>query len=416
MNPVNNNNRANGFPVRPSILLCDMKHYTLDELYYLLTYSYLDARKFERNKETQLRFEVQQEKNIEQLAVELYNRTYRPQPPICFLIKYPTYREVFAPLFRDRVVSHLLFNLISPIFEKTFIYDSYSCREGKGTDFGVHRMEKFLRSCSDNYKQLDKTYSLYIDISGYFMSIHRPTLRNIILNTLEKYRIKERSPGESPWGESIDYDLCKFLIDCLLLRDPKKGCLVIDKDSSDWDKLPKNKSLFYAPPETGLPIGDITSQLFSNIYLNKLDHFIKRELGCTYYGRYVDDARILSRDYDMLVKIIPKINLFLREELKLSLHPKKTVIHKCSYGLEFLGKVIRPYRCYVKTKVLRSFTKVVYDLVRSKRISETDLSRLNSYLGCFRSTKEYNNIQKIISKSGLGEKVRISEKLLAIRT
>ena len=385
-----------------------MKRYSIEEIAYFLNYSYLDARRMERYKETQLLFEVRQDEYLWELTKELYKRTYRPKPPICFLITSPTYREVFAPYFRDRVVSHLLFNSISPIFEKTFIYDSYSCRKGKGTDFGIKRMGSFLKSCSDNYRNINDTYVLSLDISGYFMSIHRPTLRKMIINVLERYKNKNQSLGKT-WGDSIDYELCYFLIDNLLLRDPKRDCLIIKGEKDDWNKLPKNKSLFNVPPETGLPIGDITSQLFSNIYLNPFDQFMKRDLGCAYYGRYVDDARVISRDLNYLRAIIPKINEFLFDTLKLTLHPKKTRITKAEYGIPFLGQLIRPYRKYVQNRSIRSFKGAVDKISKHREITKRDISVLNSYLGYFKNADEYKVVQKTIQKSGLQEVIDFSE-------
>ena len=358
----------------------------------------------ERNKSTQLLFEVEQERNLYNLCEEIYNRTYKPSPPICFLIKEPTYREVFAPAFKDRIVSHLLFNSIAPIFEKTFIYDSYSCRKGKGTLFGINRMEYFLRSCTEDYKYLNETWVLSLDISGYFMSIHRPTLYKLVMNILNKYQYQHLYKGSKQlWDDVIDYSLCEYLISGLLLRDPRDGVTIINKDSDDWNLLPPNKSLFNAPKNTGLPIGDLTSQLFSNIYLGQFDQFMKRDLGCRYYGRYVDDSRIISRDKQFLQDLIPKADEYLKDKLSLSLHPKKTQIQPAKFGINFLGQIIRPHRRYAKNKTIKSFSTLAWKLSKKEDITGKDISSVNSYLGYFQWVREFGELEKIIKRSGLNK-------------
>lgn len=392
-------------------------NYSYDELLYYLVYSYLDARMSERNKATQVLFEENLEYNLIDLCNGIFNRTYKPSPPICFLITDPTRREVFAPAFRDRIVSHLLFNSIAPIFEKTFIHDSYSCRLEKGTQFGIDRLKSFLISCSDNYKYIDDTWVLSLDISGYFMSIHRPTLYNIVNTELDRYRYRRIDKNSDIiWDNYIDYDLCRYLIDGILLRDPKKGCTILDKDNPEWKLLPPNKSLFNAPKDTGLPIGDLTSQLFSNVYLNKFDQFMKRELGCKYYGRYVDDSRIISRDKDFLLDIIPKADQFLKNELRLSLHPKKTQIQPAKYGISFLGQIIKPYRTYAKTRTINSLKNTMYGIMNRPdlTISDVDLARINSYLGFLQHVNEKKITRQIITKSGINNLLNFKEDLSKI--
>ena len=113
-----------------------------------LLYSYYDARKNKRNTYNQLSFELKYEKNIISLADQILEKKYTPKPSICFIVDKPVKREIFAADFRDRVVHHYIFNNINPIFEKLFIHDSYSCRKGKGTHYGIKRVDHFIRSCS----------------------------------------------------------------------------------------------------------------------------------------------------------------------------------------------------------------------------------------------------------------------------
>ncbi len=136
--------------------------------------AYYDARKNKRKTINQLKFELEYEKNLFELYDEIIENRYKPKRSIAFIVNKPVKREIFAADFRDRVVHHLIFNYISPIFEKTFINDSYSCRVGKETHYGIKRIDKFIRSCSENYQK--DCYILKLDITGYFMAINKTIL------------------------------------------------------------------------------------------------------------------------------------------------------------------------------------------------------------------------------------------------
>ena len=148
---------------------------------------------------------------------------------------------------------------------------------------------------------------------------------------------------------------------------------------SDWDNLPCDKSLFYTPFNCGLPIGNLSSQLFSNIYLNTFDQFMKRELCCHHYGRYVDDAYVVSRDRDFLKSIIPRLGCFLKQNLHLEIHPYKTHIVDVKYGVEFLGAYIMPYRTYISNESLRRIKHKV--IARKSNDGKCIQSSINSFLG-----------------------------------
>jgi RNA-directed DNA polymerase len=193
------------------------------------------------------------ESNLLALHDDIVSRTYRIQKSICFINFKPVQREIFAAEFRDRVVHHLIYNYIAPIFEKRFIYDSYSCRKGKGTHFGINRIKKFIRSCSKNYTT--DCYILKLDIKGYFMAMNRHILYKKLIDELEKQK------GNLPF----EYDLIIYLIHIVIFNDPTQDCNLKGKHS-DWKNLPFTKSLFHAEKDCGLPIGNLTSQLFGNIY------------------------------------------------------------------------------------------------------------------------------------------------------
>ena len=147
--------------------------------------AYYDARRNKRNTISALKFEVDYEKKLFKLYEEIKNRNYQLNESICFISFYPVQREIFAADFRDRIVHHLIYNYISPIFERQFINDAYSCREGKGTSYGIKRIDHFIRSCSRNYKK--DCYILKLDIKGYFMSMDRSILYEKIEKTLCKF-------------------------------------------------------------------------------------------------------------------------------------------------------------------------------------------------------------------------------------
>jgi len=353
--------------------------------------AYYDARSNKRNTLNALNFEMDYEHNIFKLHEEIINNTYKIKPSICFINYKPVQREIFAADFRDRVVHHLVYNYIAPIFDKTFINDSYSCRKGKGTHYGIKRVGKFIRSCSQNYHK--DCYVLKLDIKGYFMSIHRGLLYKLVKSTLLKYRNET----------DFDLQLILGLLEQIIFNDPTKN-YILKGNKKDWDGLPPSKSLFHSGEGKGLPIGNLTSQLFSNVYFNQFDHFVKKELGIKYYGRYVDDFIIVHPNKDYLLQIIPVIRNYLHKELMLTLHPKKIYLQHFSKGVQFLGAIIKPYRNYVSSRTKSNFYIAVKNwntiLQNEETMSEIQkqdfLSTINSYLGIMNHYKTNNLKNKIM--------------------
>lgn len=353
--------------------------------------AYEKARQEERGTDAQLAFEMQMERNLKELSHELYERRWRPMPLDWFVNVQPTVREVFAPQFRDRIVSHVLFALISPIFERYFIYDSYSCRVGKGTLFGIERMEHHLRGVTDNWTR--EAFALNYDISGYFMSIVRGRLYDITCETLLKHQ--RRFPDE------IDYGFADYLVFTFLSRDPLEGCRYYGDPGRIQLVLP-SKSLRYQPAGTGIPIGDVINQLFSNIYLNMFDWYMQRTMGLSYYGRYVDDGKGLHCSWQYLVDCRDAAGEFLDRELCLKLHPNKTTITSVlEEPLYFLGAVLRPYRRYARNDSVVRFKEYVEDLdsiiACGKEINyDHALSVMNSRLGYMHHFDEYKAVYNTI--------------------
>lgn len=354
------------------------------ELLMDLHKAYLDARKNKRGKVYQLEFEYRLEDNLVELRDELISGNYKPRPSTCFVIYEPKMREVFAASFRDRVVHHLFYNYVHVLFERTFIYDSYSCIKGRGTHFGIKRLQHHIRSESAGYSR--PCYVLKIDIRGYFMGIDRARLLEICRRTMEKMQDKPSDDEGVTWGEKLDYPFVDNLLESIVNNDPTKGCIMLG-NASDWAGLPSEKSLFHAAPGCGLPIGNLSSQLFSNVYMNEFDQFAKRELGCKHYGRYVDDAFVVSTDREWLKSLVPRIEAFLKERLGLSLNRNKLCIRDVRHGVEFLGAYVLPFRTYVSSSSLRRIKCHLLAMPpsplqeHSPREVRLLQSRVNSWLG-----------------------------------
>lgn len=355
--------------------------------------AYYDARKNKRNTVNQLRFELDLEHNLYISYMQILNRIYEPKPSIAFIVFSPVQREVFAADFCDRVVHHLFFNYVNPIFERTYIEDCYSCRKGKGTLYGVKRIFHHIRSCSDNYTR--PCFILKLDLQGYFMSIDRRILYEKVRGTMEKYAYRKDGDGIR-WKDKLDYELVMYLAKVIIFNDPVKN-YQIKGNKSDWDGLPLNKSLFYSDEGCGLPIGNLTSQLFSNVYLTCFDHYVKRELGFKHYGRYVDDFYLIDEDKEKLKAVIPKLAAFLKEHLKLTIHPKKIYLQQYEKGVLFTGGFVKPYRIYIANRVKKRMTERLDSLRNNKKLNLHELRcSVNSYLGVMKHYKSFNIRKKIM--------------------
>jgi retron-type reverse transcriptase len=363
---------------------------TKEKLLLDLYVAYYDARKHKAARSYVRHWEKDLKANMDALCDDLLSRTYKPLPSKCFIVDYPKKREIFAAVFRDRIVHHLYFNYTHQVFERTFIADSYSCIKGRGTHYGIRRVTGFLRKESRNWQR--PCYAMHIDIRGYFMHIDRQRLLKIAVDALRKmssHRSSAIVPDVSPsgrWSDILDLDFLYWLTEVIVMLDPKEDCILVG-DESDWTGLDPAKSMLNQPVGLGLPIGNLTSQLFSNVYLNEFDQFVKRTLGCRYYGRYVDDAVLISSDREWLISLVPRIEHFLKEELGLELHMGKLHISEVHKGVEFLGAYVKPWRTYVSRRTLERMKRkmAVMDYSRHKKAMRS----INSYLGLFQHTDSY---------------------------
>ena len=375
----NNNNRYNGFSVRPvseHTMNCSAPIFDTspDRLLLDLYRAYKDARRHKRGKDYQLKFERNVEAELVRLRDAILSGRYRPGPSTCFIIHDPKMREVFAAQFRDRVVHHLVYNYIGPLLIPGFIRDSYSCIPERGTHDGILRLEESIRSVSCNYSR--PCFILKLDIEGYFMHIDRARLQDICLDAL------------TPFRERLDFPLVSFLLEVIIRDDPTENCRR-QGPLSDWAGLPESKSLFHSPPGCGLPIGNLTSQLFSNVYMDVFDKYMVSIVGEGRYGRYVDDAYVVGTSPAELRRIIPLTEAFLREKLGLSLSRNKIAIFSAYRGVEFLGAYLKPFRRYVSN---RTRDRMLKKVERLEYVCDS-LARwqsLNSFLGITSHYRAYN--------------------------
>ena len=337
-------------------------------------YAYYDCRKTKRNSWSALRFEENLEQNLMDLYYDLADQTWEPSRLSCFVALYPKPREIWASEFRDRVVQYVFYNRWSQFFTSRFIYDTYACIPGRGALFGRNRVSRMMRQVSLNFTQPASV--LKADIANFFVSIDK-----VILETMLLEHIK------SPWDTWLLHKLLGYDVrDNVLIKSPKKL----------FKLIPKHKSLFYAKKEKGLPIGNLTSQFFANIYLNKLDQYAKRTLGVRYYGRYVDDIVLMHPDPSVLGSFYCALNEFCNKNLLLTFHPQKTYLNKIEYGVDFLGYIIKPYSCYIRNRVMSHIISRLEDTQFHK--NSNVVSSVNSYLGMLKHVNGYQARRKLCTR------------------
>lgn len=298
--------------------------------YETLYHAYLKARRGKTNLAEVLKFTYNLEDELSKLQYELKNQTYKTGKYRHFVIFEPKERKISALPFRDRIVHHAICSVIEPIFEKKFIYDSYACRKGKGTHAGANRLQKFLRK--------NNNYVLKCDVSKYFPSVNHEILKKII-------------------REKIADKKLLWLLDNIIDSS--------EKGNQRFSCFPRSAQ------EKGIPIGNLTSQLFANIYLNELDEFVKYELRIKYYLRYMDDFVILHESKQEIHKIKEKIKLFLIS-IRLTLHPKKVHVFPATLGIDFLGYRIFNNHRLVRKSTVKRFLKTV-----KRKIKKYDLEVMN---------------------------------------
>lgn len=291
---------------------------------------YLACRKNKRNTANALKFEANQEAELLKLHHELQTKTYEPGRSVCFYATKPKLREIFAADFRDRIVHHILVAHLEQYFEPKFIFDSYACRKAKGIHAGVKRLQTFSRQITQNNQ--GQGYYLQLDVHNFFMSIDK----NILYQQLSKCL---QGDENARW-------LCRLSVyhDC-------RSDYLLKGNTALQQAMPPHKTLFHCADDVGLPIGNLNSQFFANVYLNALDQFVKHTLKCRYYLRYCDDFILLADNEAQLLVWREQIRFFLHDTLALTLNPKQLLL-PISNGINFLGYIVRPKYLLVRRRVV----------------------------------------------------------------
>lgn len=283
--------------------------------------------------------------NILALHRDLREKNYCHGPYQAFRINDPKPRDIHKASVRDRLVHHAIYRILYPYFDKKFIFCSYSCRLKKGTHRAVNQFRDLARKASKNHTKT--VWVLKCDIRKFFANIDHEILKGILAKHIE------------------DKDALWLL-----------GQVINSFNSKDRT-------------DVGLPLGNLTSQLLVNIYMNEYDYFIKRELKIKFYLRYADDFLIISENKKYLENLLPKVSEFLERQLKLSLHPSKVFIKTFNSGVDFLGWVNFPHH-----RVLRTSTK-------KRMFKKLKQSNKNETLTSYRGLLSHGNAYKLLKNIDL---------------
>lgn len=299
-------------------------------------------------------FEYSLENNIIQLRRELEEGSYVPSPPGRFTVREPKPRPIEAAQVRDRVAHHALYHIINPLFERGSIFDSFACRARKGPLRAALRLEHFWRKASKNYTR--KIYFLKCDIRRYFPSVNLDILKSLI------------------WKK----------IPCPRTR----GLIEVILRTQYVNNRPGIR-------EKGLPIGNLTSQIFANLYLNPFDHFVKHILKVKYYIRYMDDFVCVSPNRDFLTSLIAPLRTFLQENLALNMHPQKRKIYSSRSGMDFTGYFIRARYKTIRHRNIHRFINRLESYKEQKKGSSQITASIFAWKGYAMQASSYGLLKDL---------------------
>ena len=339
-----------------------------------LVRAYYDCRRSKRNTRSALAFEVRLERNLVNLYDELIAGEYMPGRSICFAITKPKPREVWAADFRDRIVHHALYNHAAPRAHSSFIADSCACIPGRGTLYAAQRLDKKIRSITQNWSQ--PAHYLKCDLANFFVSIPKKVLARQL-----------RDHISDPWWLN--------LAEIILFHDPRED-FEIRGNRADLGRVPAHKRLSNQCADFGLPIGNLSSQFFANIFLNDLDQFVKHEIRARHYIRYVDDFVLLHESPQWLNAALTQITDFLPEQLGVEINPAKTILQPIDRGIDFVGHVIKPWRRSTRRRT------VSHAIQKVKTTHPDNLfATANSYFGLLAQAPESQKDRSRLARSAL---------------
>ena len=314
--------------------------------------AYNKARKCKRYRKDVLLFTKDKEDNLETVRNDILGLSYEPSEYRYFKVYEPKERQIMALPFYDRVVQHAINNVLEPIFNQRFIFHSYACRKTKGMHAASDKLQEWLYEWRKFHPD-QPLYAIKADIHHYFQSINHDVLKAEIRKVIKD-----------------------------------AGALVlIDKIIDHNGQMPDG---------VGMPVGNLTSQLFANIYLNKLDQYIKHTLGAKYYMRYMDDFILLSPDKEQLRRWLADIERFLRDELKLELNPKTTIL-AAKNGIDFVGYKHRATHRKVRPDSVKRIKKTIKKYESGKITKEQLQKSIASWTGHAGHADSYNLQKKVIA-------------------
>lgn len=326
-----------------------------------LVAAYFDCRRTKRNTTSALAFEQDLERNLATLYEELLAGAYRPGASICFVVTRPKAREVWAATFRDRIVHHLLYRQIAPRFEASFIADSCACIAGRGTLYAAQRLEHHVRGLTRNWSR--QAWYLKCDLANFFVSIDKRILWQLLAAKINE-----------PWWRELAH--------LVLFHDPRPDAL-IQSPPTLLARVPPHKRLQSQDADHGLPIGNLSSQFFANVYLDALDQHVKHRLHVRHYVRYVDDLVLVDSAPGPLRDALGDIATFLPERLGVELNPRKTVLQPVARGIDFVGHLLKPWRRTVRRRTFHAAVARLAGLPADDVFETT-----NSYFGMLRQASK----------------------------
>ncbi|WP_333676803.1 RNA-directed DNA polymerase [Dyella sp.] len=382
---VNNNNANNKFRARPVRVAAPAGECRGEVSLRALHDAWRSARRRKRPSRNQLQFEAHWAENLIALQSHLTAGTWSPAPATCFIAQRPKARQIHAPDFSDRVVHHWLVPQLERIYEPTFIHDSYANRRGKGTHKAVNRLKQFVRQV---HAGQGGGWYLQLDVHNFFNSIHRPTLYRMLKARLTRAGLPH---------------VAMRSVHALLRRPVESQGIIYRSTAAERALVPPHKRLENAAPGCGLPIGNLSSQFFANVYLDALDQFVKHQLKAKRYLRYVDDFVLVHHDRSQLERWKVQIETFLADRLGLKLKADVR-LRPLSSGIDFLGYVVYPTHTRVRKRVLQHAAEALHAWERKHAVSvgfvaePADVRQLASIVASYQGHLQHANAQRISVK------------------
>ena len=386
-----NNNKYNRNRIR-AVTACDDSYFNW--LKESVTDAYFDCLRHKMSSKQAVEYMAVADVDIPVLAHELYDRTYEIGISTCFIVKYPKYREVFAASFRDRIIHHWICLRLNPLFDFQHRLSgdvSHNCRVGFGARYSSKRVYEAVKRITCNYKKDAWIYKG--DMDSFYMRIPKSLLWKKLRAFIEQ------------WYDGHDKDLLLWLVEKVVFNSPEKNC-VLNSPEFYWHNLSPSKSLFRTDPDRGIPIGNLTTQIFANFFMLAMDRKAQDLFeGLNYhYVRFVDDFLIVCDDKSAMLERVKVLEHYVETELSLKVHKDKKYCQRASHGVKYVGVYLKNGRMYLSSRtlgkmrerivgfnrILQSGTVMLLDLLRIERV-------INSYLGFCKGLRTYHKRKKYIN-------------------